>query len=122
MFGKCYFAECRLTKWDNSPIVFAVRSLRVSDYLEIFLMTITEQLRTAIRDSNETHYRIREGSGVDTRSLDRFMSGETPHIGGRTIDLLCEYFDLELRRKKQRRSAKQAGKKRPTTGKQAAKK
>ena len=79
-------------------------------------MTVSEQLKAAIKASEETHYRIAKGTGVDTRTLDRFMEGTRSHIRSDTIDLLCEYLGLELCPKKQRtkkgkRAGKQAGKK-----------
>ena len=61
-------------------------------------MTVSEQLKAAIRASNQTHYRIGKETGVDTRTLDRYMEGTRSHIRSDTIDLLCDYFGLELAR------------------------
>jgi len=68
-------------------------------------MTVSESLRRAIRARGETHYRISRESGVDTKVIDRFVSGERPNITAQTIDRLCHYLGLELRRKKRRKSA-----------------
>ena len=80
-------------------------------------MTITEQLRQAIADSGETHYRIGKESGVAPHVLLRFVSQERPHLRTDTVDRLCEYLGLELTRKKGATSDKQAGKKRVTSRK-----
>jgi DNA-binding Xre family transcriptional regulator len=63
-------------------------------------VTVSEQLRKAIVDSGETHYRIGKQTGIDTRVLDRFVSGERPTLRSDTVDKLCEYLGLELRPKK----------------------
>jgi hypothetical protein len=85
-------------------------------------MTINEQLRTAIGDSGDTHYRIGKETGIAPSVLDRFLSRATDHLTGRNIDKVCEYFGLELCKTRQRTGGKQAGKKQPTKRKQAAKK
>ena len=77
-------------------------------------MTVTEQLKAAIKASGETHYRIAKNSGVDSRTLDRFMSGEQDDIKSRTIDLLCDYFGLQLVQTK--RAKPTASKKKKQTG------
>ena len=79
-------------------------------------MPITDQLREAITSSGQTHYRIALESGVDTRAIDRFVSGEGANIRASTIDDLCVYFGLELCDRKQR-----AGKKPATASKQRQK-
>lgn len=66
-------------------------------------MTVSEQLRQAIVDSGETHYRIGKEAGVPIKSLDWFISGQRPELRSGTIDKLCEYFELELCPKKRRR-------------------
>ncbi len=68
-------------------------------------MTVSERLRQTIQASGQTHYRITQESGVATAVIDRFVSGERPNITAQTIDRLCDYFGLELCRKKQRKSA-----------------
>jgi DNA-binding Xre family transcriptional regulator len=68
------------------------------------MTTINEQLRKAIRATGETHYRIGKETGIDTRTLDRFMSGERPWLRSDTMDRLCEYLGLELRPKKRKPS------------------
>jgi hypothetical protein len=69
-------------------------------------MTITEQLRKVIRDSGKTHYRIWQETGVNSRIVDRFMSGEHEGLNGRNINLLCEYFELDLAKKRKARKKK----------------
>ena len=80
-------------------------------------MTVNEQLRAAIGESGETHYRIGKGAGIAPSVLDRFVSRETDCLTGRNIDRLCDYFGLELRPK-----AGQAERKPPATKRGAKKK
>ena len=83
---------------------------------------VSEQLRKAIVESKETHYRIWKESGVNSRVIDRFMAGEQD-IRGSTIDRLCVHLGLELCRKKGRATTpKQAKKKPETRRRQVAKK
>ncbi len=83
-------------------------------------MDVTEQLRRTIEASGQTHYRIAKESGVDSRTLDRFIDGTQQEIRSGTIDKLCRYFKLELRPISSPR--KQAGKKTATSRKQSRKK
>jgi hypothetical protein len=84
-------------------------------------MNVSEQLRQAIVESGETHYRIWKDSGVSSRIIDRFVDG-TADIRVSTIDRLAEYFGLELTKKKSGTAPKEAGKKPGTAPKQAGKK
>jgi DNA-binding Xre family transcriptional regulator len=59
--------------------------------------TISDQLRRAIQDSDETLYRIAKDAGVDWGALQRFLDGSRPNIRIDTVDKLCAYFDLALR-------------------------
>ena len=77
-------------------------------------MTVSIQLRTAIKASGETRYRIAKETGVDSRTLDRFLAGN--HIRSDTIDVLCDYLGLHLA------PEKQGGKKAKTGRKKASKK
>ena len=76
-------------------------------------MNVTETLRSVIAESGSTHYAIQQATGINARAIDRFMDGTD--VRGMTIDRLCEYFGLELCRKKGRSARKRAVKK-PTTG------
>ena len=60
-------------------------------------MAVTDQLRQAVIESGDTHYRIWKETGVDVRALDRFVNGETSGMRGHNIDRLCDYLGLELR-------------------------
>ena len=80
-------------------------------------LTINEQVRTAIADSGETHYRIGKEADIAPSVLDRFVNRETECLTGRNIDRLCDHFGLELCRKKGQTAAKQPANKRATTGK-----
>ncbi len=84
-------------------------------------MAISDQLRDAIRNSGLTHYRIGTDTGVHIRTIDRFVGEEKP-IYSTALDVIGDYLGLELCRKRQRTGGKEAGKKRPTTGKRTAKK
>ena len=77
-------------------------------------MSVTDSLRRTIVQSGETHYRIAKMSGVDTRIIDRFVSGEAPNVRASTIDRLCVYLDLELRPKKQAAKKGQTARKQPS--------
>lgn len=68
-------------------------------------MTVSDQLRRAIIDSGLTHYRIGKDTGIDTKVIDRFVSGERPTIRSDTLDRLCEYLGLQLRPKPGKRPA-----------------
>ncbi|MCH7685961.1 MAG: hypothetical protein IH899_04645 [Planctomycetes bacterium] len=85
-------------------------------------MAITDQLKQAIADSGRTHYAIGKGADVAPHVLDRFMSGERPHLRTDTVNKLCEYFGLELCRKKGRSARKRPAKKPATSRKRSAKK
>ena len=83
-------------------------------------MAVSDQLREAIVRSGLTHYRISQQAGIDTRTLDRFVSGEAPRMMSHNIDRLCEYLGLELR--PVRAPRKQTGKKTETSRNQSRKK
>lgn len=86
-------------------------------------MTVSQQLRHAIKECGSTHYRIAKDVGIDTAILDRFVSGK--ELQTRTVDVLCEYFGLELRqvgRRTAKTSPKQSKKKPATASKQRPKK
>ena len=63
---------------------------------------ILEYLRQAMEDSGITRYRISQDTGIDQAVLSRLANGGSCSIG--TIDTLCEYLGLEL--KKTRKGAK----------------
>ncbi len=73
-------------------------------------MTVTEKLRTIIIASGQTHYRIGNATGMNIRNLDKFVARETSPSGA-NIDKLCEYFSLELCKKKKRKTRKQTSRK-----------
>ena len=75
-------------------------------------MTVTEQLRKAIRESSLTNYRIGKDIGVSIRTIDRFYTDGRPATTD-TFDAMCDYFGLELAEKKTgttRKRAKKASK------------
>lgn len=59
-------------------------------------MTISEQLREAIRNSGLSVYRIAKDSGVPQQTLQRFMTHERDIRMAQTADRLATYFKLEL--------------------------
>jgi hypothetical protein len=83
---------------------------------------INEQVRTAIADSGETHYRIGKEADIAPSVLDRFVNRETECLTGRNIDRLCDHFGLELCRKKGRTGVKQPVKKGAPSSKRTVKK
>jgi hypothetical protein len=70
-------------------------------------MTVSQQLRQAIVDSEMTHYAIGKQSGVAINIIGRIVA-ETADVRVSTVDRLCEYFGLELRPIKGAAAAKQA--------------
>ena len=93
MIGKALRAGKQM---ETASAVRDVRGERLS-------MTVSEQLREAIIESGLTHYRIGKDTGVDTKVIDRFVSGERPTIRSDTLDRLCEYLGLQLRAAKGKR-------------------
>jgi len=85
-------------------------------------MGITQQLQDEIIKSGLTHYRIWKDTGIPTPTLDRFVSGERPHLQLNTVEKICDYFGLELRKKSGATTNKQSAKKTGTTKKRAKKK
>jgi plasmid maintenance system antidote protein VapI len=61
-------------------------------------VSITEQLKKAIRDHDGSVYSVSKGAGVPTPTLSRFMAG-TRGIHGETVDKLAAFFGLELQPK-----------------------
>ena len=64
-------------------------------------MTITGQLRKHIAQAlkKDTLYRIAKNSEVPWPVLNRFITGERPTLRSDTIDKLCSYLGLELKKK-----------------------
>jgi transcriptional regulator with XRE-family HTH domain len=60
--------------------------------------TVTEQLRQAIDASGQSRYAICKALGIDQAHLSRFMAGDCG-LSMDTLDALCEYLGLELKRK-----------------------
>ena len=67
-------------------------------------MTITEQLKKQIRQAlkKDTLYRIAKDSDVSWPVLNRFVTGERPTLRSDSLDKLCTYFCLELKKKSRR--------------------
>jgi len=57
-------------------------------------MTITDQIRRAIRDCGLTRYRLAQESGVEEASLSRFMAGSG--ITTTTLDALAGVLRLQV--------------------------
>ena len=60
-------------------------------------MTVSEQLRRAIKESHLSYYRIAKDAGVDWSTLQRFVDRSRPDIRVQTVDKLCAYLGMELR-------------------------
>jgi transcriptional regulator with XRE-family HTH domain len=60
-------------------------------------MSISEELKSAIKASKETRYAIAVNSKVDHAVLRRFMSGERD-IKLSTAERLAQYLGLELKK------------------------
>ena len=65
--------------------------------------TMTETLRTAVRDSGLSAYRISKDTGLVVTSILRFVEGETS-LRLDKADVLAEYFGLELVKNKTRKA------------------
>ncbi|MCD4726058.1 MAG: helix-turn-helix domain-containing protein [Pirellulales bacterium] len=61
--------------------------------------TLTDVLRTAIKESELTQYRIAKDTGIPATSIMRFMRGETS-LRLDKADVLAEYLGLELVKKR----------------------
>ena len=59
--------------------------------------TIVDQLKNAIRQSGETHYRIAKRAGITTDMVDRFVGGRDIRIS--TAAKIAEALGVELRPK-----------------------
>ena len=59
------------------------------------MASVSEQIRKAILDSDETRYRIAKETGIEEATLCRFMSGERG-LSMMAIDCLAEYFGYKL--------------------------
>lgn len=81
-------------------------------------MAVSEQLRRAIIESELTHYRIGTDTGVNIRTIDRFVEEEIA-IKSFTLDALCDYFGMELRLKKKQTARKRTNKKPKTRRKKS---
>ena len=62
---------------------------------------LSEQLRRAIRDSEESLCHIARQCSVDDGALSRFMRKERG-LTLKTVDALCKYLRLELRESKRK--------------------
>jgi hypothetical protein len=61
--------------------------------------TVSETLRKVIQDSGLSLYAVAKDAGIGYAMIHRFMAGERGLAQG-TIDILCEHFGLELRKRK----------------------
>ena len=66
-------------------------------------MTISSQLKAAIKATDATFYRIAKDADVDWGTLQRFVDGTRPNIRIDTVDKLCECLGLELQPKEESR-------------------
>lgn len=56
---------------------------------------VVEQLRRAMRASEQTQVKIAEGSGVDQGTISKFLRGERG-LSLESYAALCKYFRLTL--------------------------
>jgi len=98
---------------ENNPVLYIGQ---IVDY-GITCMNITETLRKAVKDSDESRYRIAKNiaadGGLDERSLGRFVKGELSPTSAK-LDVLADYFGFVLVRKSETKKSKpsSAGKRR----------
>jgi hypothetical protein len=60
---------------------------------------ISDQLRVAIRDADCTRYAIFKATGIPQETMTRFLQGKRG-LSLPTVDVLCEFLDLELTKRK----------------------
>jgi hypothetical protein len=65
-------------------------------------MTVSDQLRMAIKRADATLYRVAKDADVDWGMLRYFLDRTRPDIRISTVDKLCEHLGLELLPKKKR--------------------
>lgn len=56
---------------------------------------VLDEIRTAIRTSGETRYRIAKETGISQAQLSRLMSGERG-LSIEALELLADYLGLEI--------------------------
>ena len=56
---------------------------------------LTDQVRQAIEDCDETRYAICKATGLDNATLCRFVSGERG-LSMEALDTLAEYLELDI--------------------------
>lgn len=64
---------------------------------------LSEQLRLAVDGCGQSRYAICKATGIDQGHFSRFMSG-TPALSLTTLDTLCAYLRLELRKRRRLRT------------------
>jgi hypothetical protein len=65
---------------------------------------VSETLRQSIQECGQTRYRIAQETGIAESVLSRFVTGET-RLSLNAVDTLCEYFQLELTKRRRVTSA-----------------
>ena len=68
-------------------------------YDHSMVLSISEQLRQAIREHSESRYVLSKRTGIDQSTLTRFVSGERG-LRLDKVDMLADALGLELRRKR----------------------
>jgi DNA-binding Xre family transcriptional regulator len=72
-------------------------------------MTVSSQLKAAVKATDATFYRIAKDADVDWGTLKRFVNGKRPNIRIDTVDKLCESLGLDLQPKEKPRGKKRSG-------------
>lgn len=67
------------------------------------LRSVSDTIRQAIEAAASSRYAISQATGIPQSALSRFMSGERG-LSMEYIDVLADYFQLELRPRTGRRS------------------
>jgi hypothetical protein len=68
---------------------------------------ILERIAKAIKESGKTRYQISKDTDIDNAVLCRIVTGSgTGSCGLKTIEILCEYFGLELVQRKKHKKGK----------------
>lgn len=65
-------------------------------------MSVSDQLRTAIRLSGQTQMQIAEGAGCSQRAVSDYLRGAG--VSSETMDAICDHLGLSLRVPKKLRS------------------
>ena len=75
---------------DTAPIVPTIDDMAKRRHL-----SLSDQMREAVRNADCSRYAISKETGIDQSVLSKFVAGERGLSSG-SADLLCEFLELEI--------------------------